>query len=271
MSATTLSPVLYIPHGGGPLPLLGEPSHRALAEFLEGIGKRLPRPEAILVVSAHWETEVPALTSGATPELIYDYYGFPEESYHIQYPAPGAPTLAQSIQTLLRDAGFDAQSAPQRGFDHGLFVPLKLMYPDADIPCLQLSLLHDLNPERHIRLGRALTALREQGVVILGSGMSFHNMQAFYDRADSPQGHDAAVFEQWLVDTCCEEGLDWEQRESRLAHWQQAPGARYCHPREEHLLPLHVCLGAACAQGKPAQLVFRDQVLGKSVVSLLWD
>jgi len=270
MADNSLAPVLFIPHGGGPLPLLGEPSHQALATFLTEIGRRLPKPKAILVISAHWEMPTAAITSGAQPELIYDYYGFPEESYHIQYPAPGSPAVAQTLQTLLNDAGIDARLSEQRGFDHGLFVPLKMMYPAADIPCLQLSLLHDLDPVKHIQLGKAIAPLREQDVLILGSGMSFHNMQAFYDRGDSPQGKDATAFEQWLIETCCDGGIEDSQRQARLEQWQQAPGARYCHPREEHLIPLHVCFGAAEAATKPAQLVFQDQVLGKSVVSFLW-
>ena len=269
MADNNLMPVLYIPHGGGPLPLLGEPSHQALATFLGGVGGQLPVPKVILVVSAHWEMPMPSITAGAQPELIYDYYGFPEESYSIAYPAPGEPVLAQQIHGLLQQGGFKPSLTDRRGFDHGLFVPLKLMYPAADIPCLQLSLLQGLNPARHIQLGQAVAALRQQGVLVLGSGMSFHNMRAFYDRSDSPQGRDAAAFEHWLVETCCDPGLDAAQRRNRLEHWEQAPGARYCHPREEHLIPLHVCYGAAGEAA--AKVVFRDQVLGKSVLGLLWE
>jgi 4,5-DOPA dioxygenase extradiol len=151
-----LSPVLFIPHGAGPLPLLGDKDHQEMIDFLKEISPSLGNPSAILVISAHWEAEKATITSGRSPPLIYDYYGFPEEAYKIEYPAPGAPLLAEQVFHLLQESDVDARLDNQRGFDHGLFVPLKIMFPDATIPCVQLSLIHHLQPEAHIKLGKAL-------------------------------------------------------------------------------------------------------------------
>lgn len=265
-----LAPVLYLPHGGGPMPLLGEPSHRGLTTFLQDIHQQLGTPRAILLVSAHWETPQPTLTGAVQPELFYDYYGFPPESYQIQYPAPGDPALAKSVQQQLQAAGFNAQLDEQRGFDHGMFIPLKLMYPAATIPVVQLSLLRSLNPADHIALGRAIAGLREQNILIVGSGMSFHNMNAFFHTADSEQGRWAREFDDWLNATCCDPQFTPAEREQRLAQWAQAPHARYNHPREEHLLPLHVCFGAAMAASPVAENLYHGSVLGKTVSAFLW-
>lgn len=262
-----MSPVLFLPHGGGPLPLLGEPHHAALAGFLGSIGAELGSPSAILVISAHWEARGPTLTAGAQPALIYDYSGFPEESYSITYPAPGAPQLAADIRQLLADGSIAAELDAERGFDHGLFVPLKLMYPAADIPCVQLSLVRGLDPALHIRIGCALAALRSRNVLVIGSGFSFHNLRAFFASRPGTPDPDNDAFQDWLVTTCTAPDLDEDERTRRLVDWKSAPHARYCHPREEHLLPLHVCYGLA---GGPARVVFDDKVLGKRAVGLLW-
>ena len=147
------SSVLYLSHGGGPLPLQGDKSHQAMIDFLKAVTPTLIKPSAILVISAHWEENKPTITSGAFPSLIYDYYGFPKEAYEIKYPASGTSKLANKIFNLLGSAGIDAQLDDRRGFDHGLFVPLTLMYPDANIPCVELSLVNNLQPELHIRMG----------------------------------------------------------------------------------------------------------------------
>ena len=267
MPGNSPGPVLFLPHGGGPLPLLDDPGHAQLIRFLATVAADLGSPSSILVISAHWEAVVPTLTGGAQPGLIYDYAGFPEESYAIAYPAPGAPALAAEIQVLLRDTGIDAQMDAARGFDHGVFVPLKLMYPAASIPCVQLSLVRGLDPGLHLRIGKALARLRQENVLIIGSGFSFHNLRAFSGRrtAGSDPANDA--FQDWLVDTCTREDLPAQHREQRLIGWEHAPHARYCHPREEHLLPLHVCCGLADG---PARLVFDDTVLGKRAIGLLW-
>ncbi len=169
--------VLYLSHGGGPLPLLGDEGHKEMGVSLKNITSMIAKPSVILVISAHWEERIPTITVGAKPSLIYDYYGFPEQSYEIQYPAPGEPLLARTVFSLLRGKGIEAVLDDQRGFDHGLFVPLKIMYPEADIPCIQLSLVNSLNPIEHIKIGEALSELNQEGLLVIGSGLSFHNIQ----------------------------------------------------------------------------------------------
>jgi len=261
------SPVLFLPHGGGPLPLLGDRGHARLVRFLEAIAADLGEVSAILVISAHWEAGVPTLTGGERPALIYDYAGFPEESYTIEYPAPGAPALAADVHGLLRDAGIDAALDAARGFDHGVFVPLKLMYPEAAIPCVQLSLVRGLDPALHIRVGQALAGLRKQNVLVFGSGFSFHNLRAFFTGRPGAPDPENDTFQDWLVETCTAPGLSEAERERHLVDWEHAPHARYCHPRAEHLLPLHVCYGLARG---PARVVFDAEVMGKRAVGLLW-
>lgn len=172
--------ILFISHGGGPMPLLGDPGHREMVERLQEITGKLPRPSAILLISAHWEATVPTITSGAHPELIYDYYGFPPASYEIQYPSPGEPVLAEKVKQALEMAGLPAKLNDQRGYDHGMFVPLKIMYPEADIPVVQLSLVHTLDAATHLAVGQALQALDYDKLLVIGSGFSFHNMRAFF-------------------------------------------------------------------------------------------
>jgi len=264
----SLAGVLYLSHGGGPMPLLGDPGHKNLLDFLKIVTPMLGKPSAILVVSAHWEARVPTITSGPMPALVYDYYGFPKESYQIRYPAAGNPVLAEKVFNLLASHGIAAKLDGQRGFDHGLFVPLKVMYPEADIPCVQLSLVDDLQPEGHIRIGKAIAGLRKENVLIIGSGFSFHNLRAFFDPPTAETQALNQAFEGWLIDTCSNRQLTEAERERRLVDWQQAPAARYCHPREEHLLPLHVCYGAAqTAAGR----VFEFSVLGKMASAYLWQ
>lgn len=262
-----LSPVLFFPHGGGPLPLLGDKGHESMVSFLKEITPDLGKPSAILVISAHWEEDLPTITSGETPALIYDYYGFPDESYEIQYPAPGSPDIATKIHTLLNEHGIDAALDDQRGFDHGMFVPLKIMYPNANIPCVQLSLLKSLDPERHIQMGQALSALRNDNILILGSGFSFHNLRAMMTAEPGQIDPGNEAFEQWLVETCTDSSINESERVKKLSQWEQAPSARYCHPREEHLLPLHVCYGFGQSAAK---LVFNDYLVGKKTSAFQW-
>ncbi|MFW5454852.1 DODA-type extradiol aromatic ring-opening family dioxygenase [Thioalkalivibrio sulfidiphilus] len=259
--------ILYLPHGGGPLPLMDDPGHAQLTAFLRHIPERLGRPDAILVISAHWETDIPTVTSGPSPALIYDYYGFPEETYQIQYPAPGDPLLADRVCASLSGHGIECRQDDERGFDHGLFIPLMLMYPGAYIPCIQLSLVKGLDPAAHIALGRALSSLLHVNLLVVGSGLSFHNMRALMDPGFGDK-HDEQAFHDWLVETCTAPGLSGDERSQRLVIWSQAPGARFCHPREEHLLPLHVCHGMAA--DRPAEVVFDGEVMGRRAVGLLW-
>lgn len=266
----TLSPVLFLPHGGGPLPILGDKGHEKMVAFLKKIATKLDEPSAILVISAHWEEEQATITSGNHPEIIYDYYGFPAEAYQIQYAAPGNSGLANEIYTQLTASGVPARLDDQRGFDHGLFVPLKLMFPQARIPCLQLSLLKNLNPRSHIALGKAIAFLREKNILIIGSGMSFHNLKTFFSN-DIDSSKENEEFDHWLIKTCTHPAISSEEREKRLIEWEKAPFARFCHPREEHLLPLHVCYGVACADTPVAKVVFNEEVMGKKVTSFLWQ
>ena len=170
--------VLFIPHGGGPLPILGDQRHQELIKFLEKIKTIINKPSSIIIVSAHWEEEEVKITSGEKPSLIYDYSGFPEETYKIIYPAAGNPELANKIKILLNAQNINSKLDTERGFDHGVFIPLKIMYPDASIPCVQISLLNNLDPKKHIEIGKALTSLMDENILILGSGMSFHNLKS---------------------------------------------------------------------------------------------
>ena len=249
------------------MPLLGDPGHREMVASLEKLSVRLGRPEAIVVVSAHWEESVPTITATETPSLIYDYYGFPEESYSITYPCQGEPALASELQQLIESAGMEANLDHQRGLDHGVFVPLKIMYPGADIPCVQLSLLGSLEPESHMVVGEALGGLERKNVLLIGSGFSFHNLKAFFTPATTESSELNREFERWLSDTCCNPAYSPEQRRQKLARWFEAPGARYCHPREEHLLPLHVCFGAAA--GAPADVISLN-IMNKASSMYVW-
>lgn len=258
---------LYLSHGGGPLPLLGDPAHTEMVKTLQQLAAGMARPEFIIVVSAHWEAPQATVTSGARPALIYDYHGFPEESYQIQYPCPGAPELAAEIVAQLQNADVAVSADAQRGFDHGLFVPLKIMYPEADIPCVQVSLLSHLDPQAHIELGQALRDLATPNTLVIGSGFSFHNMRAFFAPPSTEDRQANVAFDQWLQATLSDQGLSEAERQQKLVAWQQAPHARYCHPREEHLLPLHVCYGYA---GKACDQLFELPILQKQASMYLW-
>lgn len=258
--------IIYFSHGGGPLPLLGEPGHKAMVAFMHTLPEQLRKPDAILVVSAHWEEDAATLLGASTPALFYDYYNFPEEAYQVTYPAPGNPALAEQIVELLERNRIPAGMDSKRGFDHGLFIPLKLMYPEADIPALQLSLVRGLDPARHLSLGKALRELMTQNILVIGSGFSFHNMRAFIWDGSNPPDSGNDDFQNWLIETCTG-NISPPQREKRLMDWENAPFARYCHPREEHLLPLHVCAGMADG---PGDVIFDDYILGKRAVAFLW-
>jgi 4,5-DOPA dioxygenase extradiol len=259
--------VIYLSHGGGPLPLLGDEGHREMVAVLKKLAAGIDRPAAIVVISAHWEASAVSITSAATPGLLYDYYGFPEESYAISYAPPGAPKLAAALGKSLADKGFDVELDRQRGLDHGVFVPLKIMYPQADIPCVQLSLLADLDPARHIRLGEAMASVAGAELLVIGSGFSFHNMRAFFTADTRETAAMNQAFDSWLVETCSSTTLGEEERRRRLVHWSEAPHARYCHPREEHLLPLHVCYGLT---GRACSEVQSLRIMAKRASTFLW-
>ncbi len=237
-------PAVYLPHGGGPWPFVdvgfGERSELdALAAYLRSVAT-IPAepPAALLVVSAHWEERLPTVTTAEWPALFFDYYGFPPEAYRLTWPAPGSPPLAARVRALLSDAGIESAEDGRRGYDHGTFVPLTLAYPRADVPVVQLSLVRGLDPRRHLEIGRALRRLREEGIFVIGSGMSFHDLRGF-----GPRGRAASeAFDAWLGETVT---LDEATRAGRLESWSDAPSARAAHPREEHLLPLMAAAGAA--------------------------
>lgn len=251
---TVRQPALYLPHGGGPsFFMTGERKQRyqATEDFLRSVHRLLPaRPEAILIITAHWEAPVPTFTAGQSPGLIYDYYGFPPETYELRYDAPGHPALAREAAQLLRQAGHPAEVDADYGWDHGVFIPLKVMFPDANIPVVAMSLQLGLDPALHSDLGASLAPLRDRGVLVVGAGMSYHNLRQFATYAP-----ESFAFHDWL-DTAL--AGDRTQRRQRLAQWAQAPGGVASHPREEHLLPLMVASGAGSdAPGRP---IWRGQV-----------
>ena len=258
-------PTLYLPHGGGPCFFMewrvGPPdTWDRLAVWLRGIGASLPEtPRALLVISAHWEEPTLTLTASPTPPLLYDYHGFPPHTYELKWPAPGSPALVSRVRALLAGAGWESREDSARGLDHGVFIPLKLAWPEAPIPTVQLSLRAGLDPDEHLRIGAALGPLRDEGVFVVGSGMSYHNMRGF-GRSTSRAHSDA--FDAWLTATVTASA---DQRLAALRRWASAPQARACHPREEHLLPLMVAAGAAGRD--PGRVDFRDVVMGTTVAA----
>ena len=207
-----------------PLPILGDASHKAMVDFMLQLPSQLRKPDAILVISAHWEERAATLLGAQTPPMFYDYYGFPDKAYEITYPAPGSPDLANRIAELLHASNMPAHIDPQRGFDHGLFIPLKLMYPQADIPSLQLSLVHGLQPAAHIALGKALRELMHENILVIGSGFSFHNMRAFsWEGIHTPDPANDA-FQDWLIEACTgplpqfDANIAWSNGRKRLRH-----------------------------------------------------
>ncbi len=255
-------PALYIPHGAGPCFFMDWDPHdewTRMAGWMRGALADLPAtPRAILVVSAHWEAPRFTVQSGASPGMLFDYSGFPEHTYRLSYEPPGDPALASRVRSLLDDAGLPHDEDAERGYDHGVFIPLLLMAPDATIPVLQLSLRAGLDPREHAAAGAALAPLRDDGVLLLGSGMSFHNMRGFRDPRYGPVSD---RFDAWLAETA---GIvDADARGDALSRWAEHPDGRSSHPREEHLLPLMVVAGSAGDGGGTS--VFTDRVLGTAV------
>jgi aromatic ring-opening dioxygenase catalytic subunit (LigB family) len=256
-------PAIFIPHGGGPCfwmefpPPLGPHAWDKLREYLSGLVASLPeRPKAFLVVTAHWEAAQPTVSVNPKPGMLFDYYGFPDHTYKLSYPAPGAPDIAAEVKRLIEAAGLTVATDCERGFDHGVFVPFLIVDPKAEIPVVMLSLRKDLDPAFHIRLGKALAPLRDEGVVIVGSGMSYHDLRHFFDGGEAA----SEAFDNWLDETA---KAPPAEREARLAAWDKAPGGRSSHPREEHLLPLMVVAGAA--GDSKGEHSFRDVIGGKVI------
>jgi aromatic ring-opening dioxygenase catalytic subunit (LigB family) len=249
----TKLPTYFISHGGGPWPWL--PDMRKMMHLLEASLAAIPsqlseKPKAILMISGHWEANDFAVMASAHPPMVYDYGGFPPHTYQIKYSAPGAPALAGRVVELLKAAGLPTHLDATQGYDHGTFAPMQIMYPDADMPLFQVSLKHKYDPAAHFALGRALAPLRDEGVLIVGSGLSYHNMRGF-----GPQGKlPSAEFDAWLNTALMSAPV---QREELLLAWEAAPSARACHPQEDHLIPLMAALGAA--EDEVATRVYYDQ------------
>lgn len=262
---TTRQPTLFIPHGGGPCFFMDDPARRwaGMAAFLRDLPGLLPaRPDAILLVSGHWETEGFVFTGSRQPPLIYDYYGFPPHTYELRYDAPGDPDLAARARSLLAGAGMTASVDPERGLDHGVFVPLKVAWPDADVPVVEMSVDRGLDPGLHLAAGRALAPLRDENILIVGSGMSYHNMRGYGDpRSTVP----SEAFDRWLVAAV---GSEAAERGRLLSHWADAPAGRQSHPREEHLIPLMVAAGASDAAGRQ---VYGEKVLETAISGFRFD
>ncbi|HXA92070.1 MAG TPA: class III extradiol ring-cleavage dioxygenase [Steroidobacteraceae bacterium] len=260
-NAQTL-PTFYIPHGAGPCFFMDWPyptpnPWNGLAQWLRELPSSLRTvPSAVLVISGHWEEDPIGVNAQQHPPLLYDYYGFPAHTYQLKYPAPGSPSLASQIRELLEAAGFAAREERTRGLDHGVFVPFKLIWPDADMPIVQLSLRNGLDPQTHLKIGAALAPLRERGVLIVGSGMSFHNLSV--RSIENAPIRESELFDEWLTRAVCEP--DPRMRNAQLVRWASAPAARFAHPREEHLLPLMVAAGAA--RDDTAQRAFSGRMLG---------
>ena len=250
----TRLPTFFISHGGGPWPWLDGDFRRQfdrLERSLVDIAASVPeKPAAVLVISGHWEEDRFTVMSGERPGMVYDYSGFPQHTYEIRYAAPGSPAVASRVRELLEQAGLPVAHDPGRGFDHGTFAPLAVMYPRADVPVVQLSLRHGYSPEEHLALGRALGPLRDEGVLIVGSGLSFHNLRAFGPAARAP----SAAFDGWLDQSL---NAPPQERTHRLLQWDTAPAARVAHPQEDHFIPLLVAVGAA--EAEPARRVYHEK------------
>ncbi len=264
--ATPTLPTLFVSHGGGPWPHV--PGLREQYAKTEAALRRLPsqlptQPRAVLVVTGHWEAPEFTVSTAAQPAMDYDYYGFPDHTYHLQYPAPGAPALATQVRQLLVDGGVRCGEDPRRGLDHGSFVPLELMYPAADMPVMLLSLKAGYDPAEHLRVGALLAPLRSDGVLILGSGLSYHNMRGF-GRPESTAVADA--FEAYLNHAVTQ--ANPQQRDKLLLQWDSAPSARQAHPSEDHLMPLLVVAGAA--GDDVGRRLFLDHVMGVTMASYVF-
>jgi aromatic ring-opening dioxygenase catalytic subunit (LigB family) len=256
-------PTYFVSHGGGPWPFMkdqfGQMFHQ-LETSLQDIPRQLgATPKAVLMISGHWEEEDFTVSASPNPPMIYDYSGFPAHTYEVKYSAPGEPELAMRVQLLIQGAGHSVHLDPNRGFDHGTFTVMYPMYPQAQIPVVQLSLKQGYDPKLHLEVGRALAPLRKEGVLIIGSGLSYHNLSNFGPNAASV----SRQFDDWLQQTLVQS--EPTQRVEQLIHWAKAPAARLAHPQEDHLLPLMVAVGAA--QNEPGVCVYHDENLFGSVVS----
>jgi len=254
-------PTFFIPHGGGPCFFMDWNPRDAwdgMADYLRGFAEAERQGiKALIVISAHWEEDVIKVTGHANPSLIYDYHGFPPHTYDLKWPAQGSRDLANHVSATINNGGIECLVDEERGFDHGVFIPLLLTFPNAEIPTIQLSLCSNLSPEMHLQIGRLLKPLRDEGVLIIGSGMSYHDVGALMGRKEVSGSEE---FDAWLSESVL---MPSEAREERLLNWSTAPSARLCHPREEHLMPLHVVAGAA--SGGEGKIDYSETVLGAKI------
>ena len=266
---TERQPAVFLPHGGGPCFFMDwtwgpADTWSKTQRFLEGLAATLPStPKALLVISGHWEEPSFTASTAAHPRLTFDYSGFPEHTYRLTWPALGDPELAARVAGLLQKAGLPTLPSVDRGFDHGVFVPLKVAFPQAQIPVVTLSLAASLDPALHLAAGRALAPLRDEGVLIIASGMSFHNLRAYFN-PETPQR--ARAFDEWLTKAIESPATD---RDALLTGWRAAPFAAYAHPRKEHLIPLLVAAGAGGEA--PGQRIFNDEPMGAAISAYRFD
>jgi aromatic ring-opening dioxygenase catalytic subunit (LigB family) len=259
MASQTQLPTYFISHGGGPWPWVKDMlpgDWTPLEQSLQAIPLELDvTPRAVLVVSGHWEEPDFTVQTHPHPPMYYDYGGMPEFTYRLQYPAPGSPDVARRVGALLTDASIPVAYDGERGFDHGVFAPMYVAYPEADVPILQLSLKQGYEPAAHLAAGRALAPLRSEGVLIVGSGFTYHNMANFGPGGSAP----SKEFNQWLTTTLVETSSD--ERSEKLLSWEHAPSARTSHPAEDHLIPLMVAVGAA-EQEPGTRIYHQDDFMG---------
>ncbi|KAK5994616.1 4,5-DOPA dioxygenase extradiol [Cladobotryum mycophilum] len=276
-----VAPVIALSHGGGPMPILGDPGHKDIVYSLKN---RVPKilklgtpeqPRAIVLVTAHWTTGEPTISSEASHELLYDYYNFPPEAYKLKYPAPGEPELAQTVSAAFEEQGLKPVLDGKRGWDHGVFIPMLLVNPAADVPIVQVSVLESEDPEKHLRMGAALSKLRGQNIAIIGSGFaSLHNFRAFREvRAGGPDQIQLwrDKVDEWNAALTGAVGAEVkEERWSKVRAWRELPHAYDMHPRGggEHFMPLVVCAGAALDGEKVEK--YRDEYAGTNILTYYW-
>ena len=249
---TTRMPTYFISHGGGPWPWIPDmrKAFAALEASYERMHGELPeKPKAVVMISGHWETEDVRVMHAAKPPMVYDYYNFPKHTYDVVYPASGAPELAERVAAMIGNTGLAVSLDETQGYDHGTFVPMAILYPQADVPLIQVSIRKSYDPAEHFAIGRALAPLRDEGVLIIGSGLSYHNLRLFGPQAEVP----SKAFDTWLHEALA---LEPEERTKNLIDWESAPYARVCHAQEDHLVPIFAALGAA--ESEPATRTYHE-------------
>ncbi|CZT50724.1 uncharacterized protein RSE6_11764 [Rhynchosporium secalis] len=274
---TTRAPVVAVCHGGGPMPVLGDPGH---AELIMSMSTKVPKilnlgtrqaPRAIVLVTAHWSETQPTISNGKTHKLYYDYGGFPAEAYRLKYPAPGSPKVAEEVFNVLKGAGFQPKLDGERGWDHGVFIPLLLINPKADIPVIQLSVMNSASPKQHFEMGKALAQLRDSNIAILGSGMpTMHNLRAMFSAQGNESNYRKRIQKWSDMLTKTTKIVDVEERSKTFEGYREWEGSREAHPigGEEHFLPLVVCAGAG---GEGEAGAFGDEMVGFKQFTYYWN